>query len=154
MCLLFRGFTVCHFYWKNDIIMCSCQGMLQGCHVARMYWGEQSLSLSSVWTHTELAASLVNLGKLYELLLLEASGTESTKSYSTSHKRQHWMWNWKKLLPYRNVVLEMSCHGNFGLAKILVRGTKIPGKFGPPDYYFQKILVRTWNNGLSATTSV
>ena len=26
------------------------------------------------------------------------------------------------------------CHGNFGPAKILVRGTKIPEKFGPPDY--------------------
>ena len=28
----------------------------------------------------------------------------------------------------------------FGPVKILVQGTKIPGKFGPPDYYFQKIL--------------
>ena len=44
------------------------------------------------------------------------------------------------------------CHGNFGPAKILVRGTKIPGKFGPPDYYFQKNLVRAWNNGPSANT--
>ena len=34
--------------------------------------------------------------------------------------------------------LQLYCHGNFGPAKILVRGTKIPGKFGPPDYYFQK----------------
>ena len=40
---------------------------------------------------------------------------------------------------------------NFGLAKILVWGTKIPGKFGPLDYYF---LVRAWNNGPSANTSV
>ena len=44
------------------------------------------------------------------------------------------------------------CHGNFGPAKILVWGTKIPGKFGPPDYYFQKMLVRAWNNGPSANT--
>ena len=50
--------------------------------------------------------------------------------------------------------LGMDCHGNFGLAKIVVRGAKIPGKFGPPDYYFQKILVRAWNNGPSANTSV
>ena len=49
---------------------------------------------------------------------------------------------------------EEACHRNFGPAKILVRGTKIPGKFGPPDYYFQKILVRAWNNGPSANTSV
>ena len=50
--------------------------------------------------------------------------------------------------------LEKYCHGNFGSAKILVWGTKIPGKFGPPDYYFQKILVRAWNNDPSAKTSV
>ena len=43
---------------------------------------------------------------------------------------------------------------NFGPAKILVWGAKIPGKFDPPDYYFQKILVRTWNNGPSTNTSV
>ena len=36
------------------------------------------------------------------------------------------------------------------LVKILVRGTKIPGKFGPLDYHFQKILVHAWNNGPSA----
>ena len=46
------------------------------------------------------------------------------------------------------------CHGNFGPAKILVWGNKIPGKFGPPDYYFQKMLVCAWNNGPSANTSV
>ena len=32
---------------------------------------------------------------------------------------------------------------------------KLPRKFGPSDYYFQKILpVRAWNNGPSANTSV
>ena len=50
--------------------------------------------------------------------------------------------------------MELTCNGNFGPAKILVRGTKIPGKFGPPDYYFLKILVRAWNNGPSANTWV
>ena len=40
------------------------------------------------------------------------------------------------------------------VTEILVRGTKIPGKFGLLDYYFQKILVRAWNNGPSANTSV
>ena len=43
----------------------------------------------------------------------------------------------------------MACHGNFGPAKILARGTKIPGKFGPLDYYFLE-----WNNGPSANTLV
>ena len=41
-----------------------------------------------------------------------------------------------------------------GPAKILVRGTKIPEKFGPSAYYFQNILVSVWNNGPSANTSV
>ena len=45
----------------------------------------------------------------------------------------------------------MFCHRNFCLAKIFVRGTR---KFGPPDNYFQKILVREWNNGPSPNTSM
>ena len=39
------------------------------------------------------------------------------------------------------------CHGNFGPAKILVRGTKIPGKVVPPDRNSLKNLVRVWNDG-------
>ena len=31
------------------------------------------------------------------------------------------------------------CHGNFGPAKILVRGTKIPGKLVRPDHFSLKI---------------
>ena len=31
-------------------------------------------------------------------------------------------------------------HGNFGPVKFLVLGTKIPQKFAPLDYYFQKII--------------
>jgi len=41
------------------------------------------------------------------------------------------------------------CHGNFGPAKKLVRGTKIPGIMVRPDHFPLKNLVRTWNNGLS-----
>ena len=46
------------------------------------------------------------------------------------------------------------------VTEILVRrkfwsgGPKFPENFGPPDYYFQKILVRAWNNGPSVNTSV
>ena len=39
------------------------------------------------------------------------------------------------------------CHGNFGPAKILVRGTKIPGKLVRRTIFFPKISVRAWNNG-------
>ena len=86
---------LCHLLEKQHHHRVLLSRYAKGCHVARMHWGEQRLSLACVGTHMELAASLVNLGKLYKLLLLEASGTESTKFYSTSHKRQHWMWNWK-----------------------------------------------------------
>ena len=44
----------------------------------------------------------------------------------------------------------MACHGNFGPAKKLVRGTKIPGIMVRQDHFPLKNLVRTWNNGLSA----
>ena len=43
--------------------------------------------------------------------------------------------------------LVMYCHGNFGPAKILVRGTKIPGKSVPPDQNILKNLVRIWKKG-------
>ena len=43
----------------------------------------------------------------------------------------------------------MDCHGNFGPAKIWGPGDQVPGKFGPPDYSFQEIMVRVWNNGYS-----
>ena len=39
------------------------------------------------------------------------------------------------------------CHENFGPGKT-------PGKFGLPDYYFHKKLVRKWNNGLTTNTSI
>ena len=42
-----------------------------------------------------------------------------------------------------------ACHGNFGPAKKLVRGTKIPGIMVRPDHFPMKDLVRTWNNSLS-----
>ena len=35
--------------------------------------------------------------------------------------------------------VELLCHGNFGPAKILVRGTKIPGKLVRPDHFSLKI---------------
>ena len=41
----------------------------------------------------------------------------------------------------------MDCHGNFGPAKILVRGTKIPGKSVPPDQNILKNLVRIRKKG-------
>jgi len=45
------------------------------------------------------------------------------------------------------------CHGNFGPAKKLVRGTKIPGIMVRPDHFPLKNLVRTWNNGPSQIKS-
>ena len=41
-----------------------------------------------------------------------------------------------KIHPSRPYATDV-CHGNFGPAKILVRGTKIP-KIGPPDRIFAK----------------
>ena len=35
--------------------------------------------------------------------------------------------------------VQLNCHGNFGPAKILVRGTKIPGKLVRPDHFSLKI---------------
>ena len=45
-----------------------------------------------------------------------------------------------------------ACHGNFGPAKKLVRGTKIPGIMVRPDHFPLKILVRTWTNSPSTCT--
>ena len=53
-----------------------------------------------------------------------------------------------------NALSELHCHGNFGPAKILVRGTKIPGKLVRPDHFSLKILVRPWNNGTSISALV
>ena len=47
---------------------------------------------------------------------------------------------------------DVACHGNFGPAKKLVRGTKIPGIMVRPDHFPLKNLVRTWNNGPSTST--
>ena len=45
--------------------------------------------------------------------------------------------------------LELTCHGNFGPAKKLVRRTNIPGKMARADHFSLKTLVRDWNIGPS-----
>ena len=49
--------------------------------------------------------------------------------------------------------ISFSCHGNFGPAEKLVRGTKISGISVRADHFYLKILAPCENNGPTSTTS-